>query len=151
MSPSDLVAFCTQKLSPGVRSKLLFKDGTTQPAAAVSALFIIESALVERAGEGVCILQKITQSGPPESLKRCTFTYLIAASYFWWVHLWKSGRGRNLILCGLMESCQTQEGCGLLSVLKQGASSLFYRFIVDYRVNSDSCDVEAKLTRVFPE
>ena len=37
-----------------MRSALLFKDGITEPAAAVSAPIIIESALVECASEGVC-------------------------------------------------------------------------------------------------
>lgn len=45
-----------------MRSALLFKDGITQPAAAVSAPIVIESALAECASEGVCAPQKIIQS-----------------------------------------------------------------------------------------
>ncbi len=56
--------------SPGVRSALLFKDGITQPAAAVSAPIVIESALAECASEGVCAPQKIIQSRLLVGLKR---------------------------------------------------------------------------------
>lgn len=41
-----------------MRSALLFKDGITQPAAAISAPVVIESALVECASEGVCALHR---------------------------------------------------------------------------------------------
>ncbi len=37
-----------------MRSALLFKDGITQPAAAISTLVVIESVLGECASEGEC-------------------------------------------------------------------------------------------------
>lgn len=55
--------FLCSKLSPRARSELLFKDGITQPVAAISALVVIESEQARRASEGVCTLLKITQLG----------------------------------------------------------------------------------------
>lgn len=56
-----LGVICAQILGSGVRSWLLFKDGITQPAAAISSPIVIESGQVECASEGVCAPQKIIQ------------------------------------------------------------------------------------------
>lgn len=44
-----------------MRIALLFKDGITRPAAAISAPIVIESVRVECTGEGVCTPPKIIQ------------------------------------------------------------------------------------------
>lgn len=66
-----------------MRSTLLFKDGITQPAAAISAPIVIESVLVECASEGVCSPQKIIQSQVLGGLLTATFTYLIGGFFAW--------------------------------------------------------------------
>lgn len=75
--------FCTQNPSPGVRSTLLFKDGITQPAAAISALVVIESVLVECTSKGVRSPQKIIQLrvlGGLENLLSDTCVYVFVGS-----------------------------------------------------------------------
>lgn len=79
--PLTCQLFVPKNPSPGVRRALLFKDGTTQPAAAVSAPIVIESALVECASEGVCAPKKIIQSGHLGRSVAATFTYLTGGSY----------------------------------------------------------------------
>lgn len=61
-----------------MRCKLLFKDGITRPAAAVSAPIVIESALVECASEGVCVRapQKDYMVGTSRRAEMATFAYL---------------------------------------------------------------------------
>lgn len=62
-----------------MRMALLFKDGITRPAAAISAPIVMESVRVERAGEGVHTPPKIIHFA--SSRRSLTATFTIAAAW----------------------------------------------------------------------
>lgn len=64
-------------LNPPVRGGLLFKDGTTKPAAPVSDPVVIESSLEECASEGVH--STVDYTVKTRRSVKATFAYLICA------------------------------------------------------------------------
>lgn len=72
---------CAPNQNAGTRITLLFKDGITQPAAAISAPNVIESVLVECTSEGVCSPQKIIPFASSRQSLRATFPYLLCGMF----------------------------------------------------------------------
>lgn len=78
---------CPKPKALRVRRTPLFKDGITQPAAAISTPIIIESVLVDCTSEGVCSVRKILQYWVLGGLNHyCRIPD-------WWLHECVSGKG----------------------------------------------------------
>lgn len=119
---------CAQNPSAGVRSELLFKDGTTQPAAVVSAPIVIESALVVCASEGGGVRPTEDYTvGTSRRAVTAALAYLVGGSYSWWERLWDGswwGRKGTYQLVSSVLKLSSSKRMWVLNVgFKQGGPS----------------------------